>query len=222
MLSKLKNWFRRPDKPFTLLNAVRALFAAHGVSGSELVPDVETFNAQEKSGTWWCQADFRFLLPDGRTLIESFGPLGETRRAMLRDALEAFARNSFHVILRGIFRNEPDEQVTVERWTIGDAAYDAFIGTVTSRGTPPGGPPVQWFETFETAVRSARLTGDLHWIRLYYAQVKQQPVAMEVLLDNEPWEAVASEMAKYPWPRIDDFYSVRFFMILKRIESSSQ
>jgi hypothetical protein len=239
VLSRLKRLFLRsadaPEVPehhlgtSELLEMVRAMFETHGVAAvpipgsgyiaaGGLAIGAEVFNEGRTPTGWSCQMDVRVVVPDGRVLIESFAGTGASRSDMFRDAFESFTRSSFHVILRGLIRNERDDQVDVERWTIDDVQYDAFIGGVTSRGTPPGGrPPTAWFEPFEAAVRSAHLDGDLHWIRVYYAQMKHETMAVEVLLDNEPWETVAREVAAIAWPHVEQFYSARFFMILRRV-----
>ena len=238
VLSRLKRLFRRRgDAPegqagaAQLLEWLRAILESHGVAAvpidgaryiaaGGLAIGVEVFNEGRTSTGWSCQVDVLVIVADGRVLIESFSGIGATRAEMLRDAFESFAGSSFHVILRGLIKNERDDQVDIERWQVSGVQYDAFIGGVTSRGTPPGGrPPTAWFETFEKVVRSAHLSGDVHWIRLYYAQMNHKTMAVEVLLDNEPWETVAREMAAVAWPHVEEFYSARFFMILLRVTS---
>src|SRR5262249_17877172 len=125
--------------------------------------------------------------------------------------------SSFHVIFRALIRNEPDEQIEVERWTIGDAHYDTFIGNLTLRGNPPDSLGSEWFHAFEAVVRDSRLAGDLHWLRLYFGQWKNEPRCVEVLLDNDTWEPVQQRMVSFDWPKSEEFYSARHFMILRRV-----
>jgi hypothetical protein len=52
-------------------------------------------------------------------------------------------------------------------------------------------------------------------VRLFYAQAKNQQAGLEVLLDNEIWEQMQREIEKADWPLIDEFYSVRSFLIVQ-------
>lgn len=213
-----------------LREGIRAAFESHGIAADDvagtsylaaggLAVGVEVFNEDRTASGWSCQIDVRVVLPDARILIESFSGLGADRAAMFRDALESFVRSSFHVLLCALITATPDDQVDVEEWIVGGTRYRAFIGDVVSRGRPPGGrPPTDWFPDFERAIGALDLDGDLHWIRLYYAQMNHETMAVEVLLDNEPWNSVQSQMAAFPWPRAAEFYSARIFMMLRRAD----
>jgi hypothetical protein len=230
----LTKWLRRPrqSKPETTTPSASAialiatLLEGHGVvprrsegilafqGGWSLATEVFR-EEQHPNGRRSAQLDVRLQLPDGRVLIESCAGIGDDSASVVKDAVENFMRGSLHVLLHAFWLSEPDEQVDIENWIIGENGFHAVMGGATGRGTQPsGGIPLGWFATFEDAVKSSRLSPTTHWIRVYYAQVQGQPMAVEVLFDNEPWVSVQQIIQNIEWPQTEEFYSVRFFMVL--------
>src|SRR6266849_4272136 len=162
------------------------------------------------------QLDVRLEIAPGRTIIESFGGVGETRGKAVADALRNFTANSFHVLLAAFFRSD-DPQVLQEEWVVGGRTSRVTIGGVGVRGKPPvqGERLVGWFKHFEDKLKETDLRPETHWVRLYYAQMQGKAMACEVLLDNDVWEDMQSEMAAIDWPSGDEFYSVRVFLVIQ-------
>ena len=52
-------------------------------------------------------------------------------------------------------------------------------------------------------------------MRAYYAQAMGRPLSCEVLLDNEAWEEMRSDIAAHDWPRRESFYGVRRFLVIQ-------
>jgi len=52
------------------------------------------------------QLEVRLEIVPGRTIIESFSALGETREKAVVDALYLFTANAFHVLLAAFFRSD--------------------------------------------------------------------------------------------------------------------
>ncbi|HEV3444731.1 MAG TPA: DUF6348 family protein [Gemmataceae bacterium] len=162
------------------------------------------------------QLDVRLEITSGGTIVESFAGLGETQEKAVADALHNFITNSFHVLLAAFFRSD-DEQVTREEWVVGGKASRVTIGNVGIRGRPPvqGDQLVAWFKHFEEKLKKKQLGPGTHWVRLYYGQVQSKALACEVLLDNDVWEELQSEMAAVDWPSGEEFYSVRVFLVVQ-------
>lgn len=162
------------------------------------------------------QLDVRFELAPGRTIIESFGSIAQTREQAVSDALQNFTANSFHVLLAAFFGAE-DDQVSMEEWTIGGRPRLVTIGNAGIKGTPPvqGEQLISWFKPFEEKLKSMQLGPGTHWVRLYYGQIQAKAIACEVLLDNEVWAELQTEMAAIDWPSGEDFYSVRVFLVVR-------
>jgi len=203
------------------------LFGAHGV---EAVPQEEwvTFPDRNLKAAasivrtleWQAgktvQLDVRLEIAPGRTIIESFAGVGETREKAVADALHNFTVNSFHVLLAAFFRSD-DRQVSREEWVVGGRTSRVTIGNAGIRGRPPveGAQLVAWFKRFEERLKATELRPATHWVRLYYAHTQGKAMDCEVLLDNDVWEDMQSEMAALDWPSGDEFYSVRVFLVIE-------
>src|SRR5262249_59846233 len=96
------------------------------------------------------QLDVRLEIAPGRTIIESFAGVGETREKAVADALHNFTVNSFHVLLAAFFRSD-DRQVSREEWVVGGRTSRVTIGNVGIRGRPPvqGEQLGGWFKRFD-------------------------------------------------------------------------
>ncbi len=162
------------------------------------------------------QLDVRLEIAPGRTLIESFAGMGETREQATGDALHNFTANTFHVLLAAFFRPD-DLQVTREEWVVGGRAARVTIGDAGLRGTPPveGEPLIRWFGYFTAKLKEQELRPGTHWVRLYYAQMQGKSMVCEVLLDNYPWEEMQATMTAFDWPVGEAFFSVRNFLVLE-------
>lgn len=217
-----------PSSPF-IRESIQRLFSEHDVvaswEGSALsFPDLshtlepvivsETYPA---SSTVAIQLDIRLTLGSGEYVLESFGGFGTTRAEAERDAIQNFAANSFHVLLAAFFNHSQTDQVTVESWIIGDTEYDVVLGNIGMRGQFPlsGEGTPDWFIAAEQDLKRQPMEQGIHWIRLYYAQFDNQPSAVEALLDNDTWQPLQSTLSAYEWPKSQDFYSVRIFLVLK-------
>lgn len=116
-------------------------------------------------------------------MIESFAGLGTTAEQATAEVRQNFIVNSFPVVLAAFFAPY-DEQITREEWMIGGQKRQVVLGNIGDRGTlpEPREQSLEWFKLFEEKVKAKTLTGELHWLRLYYAQMQSQPQVCEVLL----------------------------------------
>jgi hypothetical protein len=162
------------------------------------------------------QIDIYLRVGPDRILVESFGGFGATLDEATADGIRNFVANSFHVLLAAFYRDH-DDQVETEHWDVNGQPRRVIVGNMGIRGTPPnpGEPLIEWFIALENQIKVSSLPGGTHWVRCYYAQMQNQPIAVEVLLDNDEWDVVQSEMAKFSWPNGEDFYSVRVFLIIQ-------
>ncbi|AFE05988.1 hypothetical protein COCOR_04722 [Corallococcus coralloides DSM 2259] len=151
----------------------------------------------------------------GRWVVESVVGVGTTEAEALNDALMHFARASLHVLLAAFVR-PPDEHVTVETWQVGGIDRKVILGNIITRGDNPG-PKLEepWFKAFESALRSLPLASGTHCVRVYYAQRDEKRMALEVLLDNQPWQALADLLETASWPAAPGFLSRRLFLVLQ-------
>ncbi|MFB1482158.1 DUF6348 family protein [Corallococcus sp. RDP092CA] len=151
----------------------------------------------------------------GRWVIESAGGFGPTEQEAWEDGLQNFTRGSLHVLL-STFLLPPDDHVTVETWRVGGIDRKVILGDIVSRGdgtAPSHEEP--WIATLEEAIKSLPLPSGTHWVRVYYCQMDGARLSLEVLLDNEPWQALADRLDKASWPSAPGFLSRRLFLTLQ-------
>jgi hypothetical protein len=212
------------------VNPLFQLFRGHGIPctigsdgkkvvfpGPGIVADWEFDQEQRFPNAVSVELSVRFFLPDQRRLAEWYAGIGRDRAEAERNAWYNFASNTLHVLLAVLFRpGQPDNQVEFEKWVVGGRVRDVVIGPGTIRGEIPPEPAgsIGFFGAFEKAVKAQPLPAGIHWARLFYARQSSGEPLCEVLLDSEPWKDVQAEMAAYPWPRSDKFYTVRVFVIL--------
>ena len=160
------------------------------------------------------QLDVRFRAAPNRLIIESIIGIGNTENEAINNSLQAFAMNSFHVIMAAFFRPD-DQQAARENWTTGNTISKVTLGNLCGRGEFPNDPTFRdWFPLFKGLIETSSFSPGFHWIRLYYGHMKGKTLACEVLLDNEPWIAAQDALASYPWLKAEAFYSQRLFLIL--------
>ena len=160
------------------------------------------------------QFDFFFDALPSLRIAESFVGFGKTHEKRSEIAFQRFAEGTFHVLLAAFF-DRRDEQVELETWSISGTRRQALIGGLQLAGTATVEFGTEWFKVLRRAVESQNLSPDMHWIRFYYGGLNNETIACEVLLDNEPWPELQTQMAGFSWPRSPGFYSIRVFLILK-------
>jgi hypothetical protein len=162
------------------------------------------------------QLDFQMELDSGQNLIESVTGIGESREKAIDDAVQSFALNSFQVILAAFFA-QPGDQVRIKNWSIGGIERRVFLGPIGLGGNAPdpSSTPVDWFTQVEEKLKSINIDGGTHWISVYYEQIDNHLSKMEVLLDNDVWEAMQKDLATVHWPKGNEFLSLRVFVVIQ-------
>jgi hypothetical protein len=216
------------------LTEIAALFASHGVPmswrGEYLVPTSSPGPAIRAAFTPGesmpngasARLDVEFGVSDRYAPVESFVGLGANAEDAAKSALENFSRSSLHVALAAFYGRVDPDQVAVERWLMSGSEYEAIIGNYTNRSFGGVEVPVphQVFPCLEALIRA--LPGDeaLYWVRLFYCNINAHDQVTEVLLNNEEWPAAQTEIASLPWSPSDSYYSMRLFLMLKRVPAS--
>ena len=208
-------------EPVSLVKEISELFSAHEVP----------FHVEEEwvvphgrlpaiRATWFPREDsglleVETLLNDERIINECFAGIGEGRNG-ISDALQNFCVNTFHVLLAAFWGvNEPD-QVMVESWKIKGKSYTAYVGNLGTRGSDGVEPiiPDGLFDSVEKAILGSPQEGDTSWYRVFFCNVSGDQT-FEALKNNEVWEAGLSSLKALPWVKVDGYYSVRNFLIVR-------
>ncbi|MEV8519745.1 DUF6348 family protein [Dyella marensis] len=156
--------------------------------------------------------DVDVVISEERQIEESFAGHGRGD-AGARDALQAFERNVLHVLLAACWYVTDDRRIQLHNWEFGVRSWDVFIGPLAfSRDGVPA--PDGLSAGLQDALRNEALSGELHWIRLFYRRADDGSVLAEALLDNQPWPGGDRLLAQLAWPSSGQGYSARCFIAL--------
>ncbi len=209
------------------------LFKAHGIDCREKGDWLEFPNRSIKASgviveesnpepdTHSVQLDFQMELDSGENLTESFAGIGESRDKAIKDAVDNFALNSFPVIMAAFFTPQDNpvkiKNVRIENWSIEGTERRVVIGPIGMRGKAPdpSNTPLDWFKQIEEKLKSTHLFAGTHWISIYYGQIDNHPLKLEVLVNNEVWEQMQKELATIDWPKGKESFSLRVFIVIQ-------
>lgn len=206
-----------------LIHVMSEVFAGHQVACTvedkwitfKKAPDLRLRAEFSQDSDARAQLDVFLELGDGRTIVESFVGFETSFQSAKSNAVEYFCTADFHVLLNTFFGScDHDNQVMKEEWRFASGKRKVVCGNVIPRQIGTNHLTYEWFNTFESAIKSAHLDNRLHWVRLFFAQQENQPITHELLLDNDAWEPFQSAVLNWKWARHANFYSMRMFLTI--------
>jgi hypothetical protein len=208
--------------------ALQQLLAAHGITtqveadgwlstaGSYPACRAYINEPQFQNGGCTLRLDVEISLSAERGLIESFGDFGADVNEAFQALMQNFCSGSLHVLLGSLWGVIEPEQVFVEDYESQRQRWTLYLGNVVRKSA--GGidvpPPESLLAILKGLIEQSCLTPDIHWGRLYYANMPDGNNTVEVLLDNEPWESGQIAFRNAVWPKLSSFYSARMFWML--------
>lgn len=218
---------RIPPRDDTLQERLKALLRDQGLItcsyddvvlvDGQLVPAIRVSARQsEDPKSRSVQLDVELLFEED-VLCESFVGLGSTESEAIGDALHNFAIGVLPVLRATLWERMPDYRVSSEQWTLNGEPWKVTMGGFIIRAVNPKAVriPGDINETIKNHIAAKAMTGEIHWLRLFYGQMHQAEPVVEVLLDNSPWVEVQDALRSLSWPRSLDYYSLRRFLILQ-------
>ncbi len=211
-------------EPVSLKSQMADLLSARDIvfdqEGEWLIPYGElpairtSWFAGENSG----RLDVEVLLQDNRIIHECFAGVGQ-QEAGIQDAMNSFVLNSFPVLLAAFWKINDPEQVTSKELLASGTLYNAYIGSISFRGSVEADAsiPEGFVELTETAIRNETTLLGTHWFRSFFCNVAEQHT-VEALANNEPWAAGIDALNKLEWEKSPGYYSVRQFIVLREKE----
>lgn len=207
------------------ISVIADLFRSHGVECIEesgilvfqketITVDLRLFDRTSQTDLTIIQLDIRVNIGINCNIIESVAGFGDNFEIATKRALENFTHNSFHVILSAFYTSSFLDEVKRYNWIIGDKLFDVTMSNIGVRGKLPEPFPTDWLDQFEEILQKQNLDEGIHWVRLFYAQQDYKMTTCEVLLDNDAWGDVLTHTTKLNWPKSENFFSLRVFMIL--------
>ena len=156
--------------------------------------------------------DIDVVLSEERQIEDSFAASG-VGAAGCHEALASFERSALHVLLAACWYVTDDRKLRLAAWDIGMRSWDVFIGPLLVQGAEFDVLP-ELTEALAQVARDEALTAELHWIRLFCRRGADGVIALEALLDNEPWPAGERMLKSIAWPVSTEPYSARCFVAL--------
>ncbi|HEV2538383.1 MAG TPA: DUF6348 family protein [Frateuria sp.] len=156
--------------------------------------------------------DIDLVLDEERQIELSYAGNGPGQ-AGCRDALERFAAGDLAVLLAACWYVTDDRKLDLAQWELGLRSWDAFIGRLQVDGAEAAGLPDVRGAIVE-ALKRESLVPRMHWVRLFLRRAAEGTLAVETLLDNEPWPGGDRALAALPWPAGMQDYSVRSLLVL--------
>ncbi|MBT2118224.1 hypothetical protein KK141_04260 [Dyella sp. LX-66] len=156
--------------------------------------------------------DVDVVISEERHIEESFAGQGRGDAGMC-DALKAFERNALYVLLASCWYVTDDRRMQLQNWELGLRSWDIFVGPLAMSRDDVAAPD-GLLQGLQEALRNESLSGELHWIRLFYRRADDGAVLAEALLDNQPWPGGDRLLAQLAWPSGGPGYSARCFITL--------
>jgi Family of unknown function (DUF6348) len=121
-------------------------------------------------------------------------------------------------MLSALWENHDEDQVLQETWNIDGRNWNVYMGNIVRKAADGADipPPDDLIPILEQLICKTEFTPEVHWLRLYYANVNSEEQVVEVLLDNMQWD-LAQDHLRNAWPHSKDFYSARMFVVFKTI-----
>ncbi|RDS78898.1 hypothetical protein DWU98_20475 [Dyella monticola] len=156
--------------------------------------------------------DVDVVISEERHIEESFAGHG-VGEVGIRDALKGFERNILYVLLAACWYVTDDRRIQLQSWELGVRTWDVFVGPLTFTRDDVAAPD-GLLSGVHDALRNESLSGELHWIRLFYRRADDGSVMAEALLDNQPWPGGDRLLSQLSWASTEQGYSARCFIAL--------
>jgi len=165
------------------------------------------------------QLTIELFINSERIVVESFSGMGEDETERLKNAFSSFIYHSSHIFLSAIWGVESKE-VKVEKWLVNGVEYQAYIG---NRGVMNYDKereleiPNSYEQKVKETICSEPLEEKFHWFTMFYANMNGLDTHAEILKDNIKWNVGEKVLKSLDWRRSNHYYSVRQFIVLKRV-----
>lgn len=215
----------RVEENSRMLKILEAIFRAHGFESIEqegwLAPNGQL---PAIKASWYPEATesvgqltVEVFLDKRTTVIESFAGFGEKK---LESALENFIQNSLPVFLAAFWK-DTHHNVSTEIWNINGQSYQSFIGDYGVINTAENFEiPDSYMDLARELIETEPLTHDVHWFNLFYANFDGKSRHAEALKDNDKWDKASKAITMLPWKKVYNYYSVRQFIVLKKLKNN--
>jgi hypothetical protein len=171
---------------------------------------------QHPNGGFTAELEFRVLMPDRREIIEYVAGRGDPLKQAEDDAKVNFILSTFHVVYRS-FLNRNDAHQTEQKLTINGQPRVLVLGDTMTRSQTTNSSPDMFplRDRFREILASQPLSPQTHWIKIIYANHHSNVMECAVTLDNEGSPTLSEAVKNLPWPKQEEFYMVKQFLVVK-------
>jgi len=171
---------------------------------------------QPTNDVFTVELEFRVRLPDQREIVEFVAGTGSSQQQAEDDAKLNFVVSTFHVVYRS-FVNPQDQHQTEEKITINGQPRVLVLGDTMMRGQTTNSAPnmFPFRDRFREILAAQPLSPQPHWIKIIYANHRSKLMICAVTLDNEDSPALTEAVSKLEWPKLEEFYMVKQFIVVK-------
>ena len=167
------------------------------------------------------QVDIHVLLPN-QTIIESFVGHASSVEEAMAEALEEFQVNVLHVLIEAFWEDAKhiENGVGLEQWEINGHRWQAVVGNYGYKGNLDIEEIVldELFDVIKEEIHALPLEEDIYAIRSVYINVGDGRKVTEALLNNEEFAGLESKISTLPWKNIEEYYAVRNFILVMKLE----
>jgi len=174
------------------------------------------YDSSKASNSYTGELEFRVRIPDGREIVEYVAGSGESAKQAEDDAKINFVLSTFHVIYRGFFNSNDPHQIE-EKITINGQPRVLLLGDTMARSQSGSNSPEisPLRNRFREILSPLPLSAQTHWIKIVYGNQHSNVMLCAVTMDNNDAPELTEAVKKLPWPKREEFYMVKQFILVK-------
>jgi len=187
-----------------------------GITGNPTRLRSSLYGSNKHTNSFTAELEFRIRLPDRREIVEYVAGSGDSLENAENDAKLNFIVSTFHVVYRS-FLNPNDSHQTEERIAINRQSRVLVLGDTMARSETTNSSPDMFplREHFREILAPLPLSAQTHWVKIVYANHHSNVMLCAVTLDNEDSPTLTEAIKNLPWPKHEEFYMVKQFIVVK-------
>jgi hypothetical protein len=176
----------------------------------------KTYGVEQSDKGCTAEIEFTTVLPDKRLIVDYVAGIGADAKAAKGDAIANFTLTTFHVLYSALI-NDKDPHLKPVMHKVHGKPRNFYIGGWGIRTQSPIDQSIldKLTEHFVARIQQLDLDEKTHWVKVVYGQHKGEIIAADITLDNVGDDRLNPAVHKSPWPKRDDFYMLKLFILIK-------
>jgi hypothetical protein len=187
-----------------------------GIVGNPTRLRFSLYGSEQFTNSFTAELEFRVRIPDGREIVEYVAGSGNSLEKAEDDAKVNFIVSTFHVVYRS-FLNPKDPHQSEEQITINGQPHLLVLGDTMARSQTTNSSPdiFPLRDRLREILAPLSLSAQTHWIKIVYANHHSKAMLCSATLDNEDSPTLTEIIKNLPWPKEEEFYMVKQFIVVK-------